>query len=133
MNNLHDFYQEQAIAFIRRHYGAHLTRDDLTQRAIDHLQVGFNLSDATAERYAVRALCELESQRTAMFIDVDNSTAHMLVIYDPQRKASRTLSIADLARLFGTGDLAPIRTPSHRAAMAGKNIPLSDQPVFAAQ
>lgn len=130
MNDLHDFYTMQAFAFIRRHQAAHLGRAALVQRTIEHLQMGFDLSDDSAERYTVRALCEFESSKTSLYIDVDNSTSTMIAVRDTRRNVTRVLSIADIANMLATAEIAPIRTPSYRNAMAGRNIPQSDAAVF---
>lgn len=132
MNNLADFYVMQALAFIRRHHGAYLSRADLVMRTVEHLQVGFDLSDEKAERYAVRALCEFESTKTSLYIDIDNSTSTMIAVRDTRRKVTRVISIADIAQMLATAEIAPIRTPSYVDAMAGRNIPFSEAPMVGA-
>lgn len=129
MNNLDDLYTTQALGFIHRHNGAHLSRGDLVRRVIDYLQTGFDISNETAERCAVRALCEFDSD-TSLYVDVDNTTATMIAIRDTRRKVTRVLSIGDIARLLATAELAPVRTPSYSEAMAGRNIPYSDAPLM---
>lgn len=130
MNSLNDLYANQALSFIHRHQAEHLSRADLVRRAIEHLQVAFDLSDDAAERIAVRALCEFESSKTSLYIDIDNSTSTMIAVRDTRRNVIRVFSVHDIAQMLATAETAPIRTPSYSAAMAGRNIPLSDAPLF---
>lgn len=132
MMNVNDLYADQALAFIRRHQAAHLNRADLVARAIEHLQIGFDLSDAVAEQITVRALCEFESTKTSLYVDIDNSTASMIAVRDTRRNVTRVISIADIAQMLATAAIAPVRTPSYSDAMAGRNVPMSEAPMFGA-
>lgn len=130
MNNLNDLYADRALAFIHRHQAEHLNRADLVRRVIDHLQIAFDLSDDAAERFAVRALCEFESSKTSLYVDIDNSTSTMIAVRDTRRNVTRVLSVKDIAQMLATAEVAPIRTPSYSAAMAGRNIPFSERPML---
>lgn len=130
MSKLCDFYFIQALGFVRKHNGAHLNRSDLIKRTVEYLQVGFDLSDSTAERHAVRALCEFESSKTSLYLDIDSSTSTMLIVRDARRKVARVITIADIAAMLSTAKLAPLRTPSYSDAMSGQSLPDSDAAVF---
>lgn len=128
--NLNELYTMQALGFIRRHDGAQLSRAELVRRTIEHLQIGFDISNDTAERCTISALCELDSAATSLYVDVDHTTSTMIAIRDTSRKVTRIISIADIATLLATAELTPVRTPSYSDAMAGRNIPHSDNPMF---
>ena len=128
--NLNELYTMRALGFIRRHDGANLNRAELVRRTIEHLQIAFDVSNETAERCTVLALCEFDGANTSLYVDVDNSTSTMIAVRDTRRNVTRVISIGDIATMLANAELAPVRTPSYSDAMAGRNIPNSDAPMF---
>lgn len=125
VRDIQDGLQIRALGFIRKHYGAHLNRGQLMLRTIAYLLELHPMSCETAETLAARALCEFESVKASLSLDLDNSTAFMLVINDPARNCKRVFSMRDIRQLLSTAELAPVRTPSYSAAMSGKTAQLS--------
>ncbi|MFC3338165.1 hypothetical protein [Paracandidimonas soli] len=123
VRDIQDGLQIRALGFIQKHAGSHLDRKHLLKRAMAYLVDLHPMAEQTAETIAARALCEYESRGAALTLDLDNSTAYMLVVNDPSRGCKRVFSMADIRRLLSTADMAPIRTPSYSAAMAGTATP----------
>jgi len=119
VRDIQDGLQIRALGFIRRHYAAHLSRCQLLRRTMSYLQELHPMSGETAETLAARALCEFESVKASLSLDLDASTPYMLVINDPERNCKRVFSMKDIRQLLANAGLAPVRTPSYSAAMAG--------------
>lgn len=119
VRDIQDGLQIRALGYIRKHYSAHLNRAQLLLTTIAYLRDLHPMSCETAETLAARALCEFESVKASLSLDLDNSTSFMLVINDPERNCKRVFSMRDIRRLLSTADLAPVRTPSYSSAMAG--------------
>lgn len=122
VRDIQDGLQIRALGYIRKHYAAHLNRAQLVRNVIDYLQDLHPLSGETAETLAARALCEFESVKASLSLDLESSTPYMLVLNDPERNCKRVFSMSDIRRLLSTADLAPMRTPSYSAAMAGTSL-----------
>lgn len=129
-NDLNDLYADQALAYIRKHEGEHLCSSQLVTNAAEFLQTQYQLSSESAEKIALRSLCEHESRRTSLYIDMDSSTSSMLVISDTRRNVRRVIPVSAIANLLGTAALAPVRTRSYIDAMSGKSLPNSDHLTF---
>lgn len=125
VRDIQDALQIRALGYVRKHSGAYLDRNQLLASTINYLRGMHLMSEQTAESIAARALCEYESGGADLTLDLDYSTSYMLVIKDPVRGCRRVFSMADIRRLLSTADLAPIRTPSYSAAMAGRAARLS--------
>lgn len=126
VNDLDDFYLLQAVGYVRRHEGSHLNRALLVQAVAESLQVGFDLPVERSERLALRALCEFESAKTSLYLDLDQSTSAMLVFNDTKRQVRRVFSVLDIARFLSTAELAPVRTRSYADAMSGRSLPVHE-------
>lgn len=122
VRDIQDGLQIRAFGFIRKHQGAHLNRHQLLRRTIGYLKDMHPMSNDTAEKIAARALCEYESHKIALSLDLESSTRFMLVINDSQRNCQRIFSMADILQLLSTAELAPVRTPSYAAAMSGQDL-----------
>ncbi len=119
VRDIQDGLQIRALGYIRQHHGAHLNRRQLLLCTMEHIQGLHAMSGETAETIAARALCEFESVRASLSLDLESSTPYMLVINDPDRNCKRVFSMRDIRRMLSTADLTPMRTPSYSAAMAG--------------
>ncbi|HCP78024.1 MAG: hypothetical protein CML16_12255 [Pusillimonas sp.] len=123
VRDIRDGLQIRALGFLNNHAAAHLDRCQLLERTMHYLMDLHPMSQQTAETIAARALCEHESKAVSLTLDLDNSTAFMLVVNDPERGCKRVFSMGDIRRLLSTAELAPIRTPSYSSAMAGLATP----------
>ncbi len=103
---------DQAAQCAQRWYGTHqaqyLARD--TDRMVDacaqHLRDTLTLSDTSALWAARQVLAEQDASTAPGYIDIDRSTAHLLVLRDTRAGATYMITLPEL---FALVDVRPAR------------------------
>ncbi|GEM_PF-5248549 len=116
--DLKDFYAIKAQAFIQKHEAEYLDRDRLVASAVLYLQSECDLSDETAEKIVLRALCEQESRNTALYFDLDGSTSTMIVVVDSNKNKRHVVSARDFAQWLSS---LPIDQSVRKTALITSN------------
>lgn len=116
--DLKDFYAIKAQAFIQKHEAEYLDRDRLVASAMLYLQSECDLSDETAQKIVLRALCEHESKSTALYFDLDGSTSTMIVVVDSNRNKRHVVSTRDFAHWLSS---LPLDQNARKTALITSN------------
>lgn len=119
-----DCLHNAAIAFLLRHDAEHLSTDRrmLIDRAIEFLQMTFEISNDSAEITIAHAIAEFESRHQREYIDLSTSTSFALFVRDPASGRTRVFTVAQLMRLVHTPDLESMPLPSARKAFVAGSL-----------
>lgn len=118
--------QIRALTFISKtmEQAGVMPRKKIINLTLGYLKTNHLLSDGTAEKIAVRALCEWESASFHQYIDVNETTAYCIAMKDPRLGVTRYFSILDIRNMLATAKLITLPTPSVTEAKAGPSMPL---------
>lgn len=90
-----------AQRFYGTHRAEHLARDcdRMVDRCAAHLAETFPLANSTARIFATAALAEIESLGAPGFIDIDRSTARMVMLRDTNACTWHLVTLPELFQL----------------------------------